>query len=241
MVKGIIMQRSRWFMGILLLCMLLVFTSPLFVAHSTFASQPAPYAQVAAVSPLLSSSQALGNVDPQQPLSMSINLSLRNMSGLQQYVRQMYSPGSYLYHRYLRQADFAALYGPTAQEVQQVTDYLRAQGFNVTRAHTGDTVLDFSGTVAQAQQAFAVQIRTYRSRQGRVFYANSSAPRVPLALRPLIVNINGLNNADTRAHPPLQPEPVGGERNPHAPACPGPGSNALLYLTPSQFASAYNY
>lgn len=172
---------------------------------------------------------------------MSINLSLRDLSGLQQYVQQEYTPGSYLYHRYLRPAEFAALYGPTPQEVQQVADYLRAQGFNVTRAQPGDTVLDFSGTVALAQQAFAVQIRSYRSRQGRVFYANSSAPRVPLALRPLIVNINGLNNAVTRTHPPLQPESVSGLRVPRSLACPGPGSNAAQYLTPAQFASAYNY
>ncbi len=172
---------------------------------------------------------------------MSINLKLRNISALQQYVQQMYTPGSYLYHRYLRPAEFAAQYGPTAQQVQQVTDYLRAHGFTITRARPGDTVIDFSGTVAQVQQAFAVQIRLYRSRQGRVFYANSSAPRIPLALQLLIVNINGLNNAITHTHPPLQPEPAGGQRSPRTPACPGPGSNALNYLTPAQFASAYNF
>ena len=241
LVRGIVMQRSRWSMGILLLCMLLALSGPLFVSQSTFANQSAPSAEVAAVSPLVAQSQLLGNVDPRQMLSMSINLSLRNMSELQQYVQQVYTPGSYLYHRYLRPAEFAALYGPTAQEVQQVADFLRAQGFNVTRARAGDTVVDFSGTVAQAQQAFDVQIRSYRSRQGRVFYANSSVPRVPLTLRPLIVNINGLSNAATRAHPPLQPQPVGGKRSPRALACPGAGSNALHYLTPAQLASAYNY
>src|ERR1700736_2571702 len=177
------MQRSRWFMRILFVCMLLSLIGPLFVSHLTFASPLAPSAEIAAVSPLVAQSQALGNVDPQSPLAMSINLSLRNASELKQYVQQIYTPGSYLYHRYLRPAEFAALYGPTAQEVQQVTDYLRAQGFTVTRAHAGQQLIDFSGTVAQAQQAFAVQIRSYRSRQGRVFYANSSAPRVPLALR----------------------------------------------------------
>jgi subtilase family serine protease len=156
-------------------------------------------------------------------------------------VQGIYTPGSYLYHRYLRPSQFAALYGPTAQEVQQVTDYLRAQGFTVTRAQAGQQLIDFSGTVAQAQQAFAVQIRSYRSRQGRVFYANSSAPRVPLALRPLIVNMTGLNNAVVRTHPPLSPKPVEGVRSPRTISCPNPGSNALQYLTPAQFASAYNY
>jgi subtilase family serine protease len=235
------MQRSRWFMGIMLISILLCLTGPLFISHLTFASSFASSAEIAEVSPLVAQSQALGNVDPQLPLSMSINLSLRNASELKQYVQGIYTPGSYLYHRYLRPSQFAALYGPTAQEVQQVTDYLRAQGFSVTRAQAGQQLIDFSGTVAQAQQAFAVQIHSYRSRQGRVFYANSSAPRVPLALRPLIVNMTGLNNAVVRTHPPLSPKPVEGVRSPRTISCPNPGSNALQYLTPAQFASAYNY
>src|ERR1700730_3752369 len=131
------MQRSRWFMGIMLISMLLSLTGPLFVSHLTFASPLAPSAEIASVSPLVAKSQALGNVDPQLPLSMSINLSLRNASELKQYVQGVYTAGSYLYHRYLRPSQFAALYGPTAQEVQQVTDFLRAQGFTVTRAHAG--------------------------------------------------------------------------------------------------------
>src|SRR5689334_17949132 len=72
LVRGIVMQRSRWFVGGMLLCMLLVLIGPLFVSRATFASQSAPSAEVAAVSPLVASSQLLGNVDPQQMLSMSI-------------------------------------------------------------------------------------------------------------------------------------------------------------------------
>ncbi len=235
------MQRSRWFMGIMLVSMLLCLIGPLFMSRLTFASSQTPSAEIAAVSPLVARSQALGGVDPQLRLSMSFNLSLRNMSELKQYVQGLYTPGSYLYHRYLRPAEFAAQYGPTAQDAQQVVDYLRAQGFTVTRAQVGQQVIDFSGTVAQAQQAFAVQIRSYRSRQGRIFYANSSAPRVPLALRPLIVNINGLSDAVMRTHPPMHVSPVAGGRSPRAISCPGSGSNALQYLIPAQFASAYNF
>ena len=235
------MQRSRWFMGMMLVSMLLCLAGPLFVSHLTFASSLASTAEVSTVSPLVARSQALGSVDPQLRLSMSINLSLRNQAELKQFVQGLYTPGSYLYHRYLRPTEFAALYGPTAQEVQQVSDYLQAQGLSVTRANAGQQVIDFSGTAAQAQQAFAVQIQSYRTRQGRVFYANSSAPRVPLALRPLIVNINGLSNAVVRTHPPLRPKPPGDARSPRAISCPGSGSNALQYLTPAQFAVAYNY
>src|SRR5579863_718153 len=244
MVRGTVMQRSRWFIRVMFILMLLCLAGPLFVSHLTFASSPASSGEVASVSPLVARSQMTGNVDPQLRLSMSINLPLRNQSALKQYMQALYTPGSYLYHRYLRPSDFAAQYGPSAQDVQQVADYLRGQGFTVTRAIAGQQVIDFSGSVAQAQQAFAVQINSYRASDGRIFYANSSAPRVPLALRPLILNINGLSNAVVRTHPPVHAQPINTAttaRSPHTISCPTPGSNALQYLTPSRFASAYNY
>ncbi|HVB75283.1 MAG TPA: protease pro-enzyme activation domain-containing protein [Ktedonobacteraceae bacterium] len=235
------MQRSRWFICVMLVVMLLCLGVPLFLSHLTFASPSASSSAVDAVSPLVARSQVVGNVDPQSRLSMSINLNLRNQSELKQYVQALYTSGSYLYHHYLHPSEFAAQYGPTAQDVQQVADYLRAQGFTVTRANAGQQIIDFSGTAAQAQQAFAVQLHTYRARNGRVFYANSSAPRVPLALRSLILNINGLSNAVVYTHPPLPTKTIttsGAAKSPRTPSCPVTGSN---YYTPAQLATAYNY
>lgn len=237
------MKRSKWLIWGILIGMLFVGTQ--FIVPGMLASSRAssfmPTSEVASVSPLVARSQLLGNIDAGLRLSLSINLSLRNQTALKQYLQALYTPGSYLYHRYLRPADFAALYGPSAQDVQQVTDYLREQGFTVTRAVAGQQVIDFSGSVALAERAFAVQINTYRARDGRVFYANSNAPRVPLVLRPLILNISGLSNAVVRTHPPLHMSAITKARSPRTISCPGPGSNALKYLTPGQFATAYNF
>ncbi|HEV2583382.1 MAG TPA: S53 family peptidase, partial [Ktedonobacteraceae bacterium] len=235
------MKYSRWLVPVIILVMLLSVSVSLFSLYQTRASMAA-LESVPAVSPLVARSAPIGDAVPSMRLSLSINLSLRNTADLARYVQAEYTPGSYLFHRYLSAAEFAALYGPTAQDVQQVAGFLRAQGFSVTRAVAGQQVIDFSGTVAQAEQSFGVQIHTYRAGNGRVFYANSAAPRVPLALRPLIANINGLDNATARAHPPLRsPRSISPARSPRSIVCPGPGSDALEYLLPSQFSSAYNF
>ncbi len=235
------MRRSRWFVwGILAVVVLASVSMSLFSLYRTRADQAA-LESIPAVSPLVAHSALLGDAGASQRLSLSINLNLRNTAMLQQYVQGVYTPGSYLYHRYLRPAEFEALYGPTTQQVQAVVSFLRGQGLTVTRAVPGQQVIDFNGTVAQAEQAFAVHISMYRANDGRVFYANSAAPRVPLALRPLIVNINGLNDAVVYTHPPIPTHNLSGARSPLTISCLGPGSNALQYLLPAQFATAYNY
>ncbi len=235
------MKYSRWLLPIIILVTLLSVSVSLLSLYQTRASE-ATLESVPAVSPLVARSVSISDAVPSMRLSLSINLSLRNTADLARYVQAEYTPGSYLFHRYLGTAEFAALYGPTAQEVQQVASFLRAQGFSVTHAATGQQVIDFSGTVAQAEQTFRVQIHTYRAGNGRIFYANDAAPRVPLTLRPLIVNINGLDNAVVRTHPPLRARrTITPTRSPRSIVCPGPGSDALEYLLPSQFSTAYNF
>jgi kumamolisin len=210
---------------------------PLLSLNPVYAASLAPTASIGETSPLVARSQKIGEANAEQQLALSIQLSLRNVSALQSSISAIYMSGSSLYHHYLRPQQFAALYGPTANEVQQVTQYLQAQGFNVTRAVAGEQVIDFSGTVGQAERAFSVTISTYRARDGRLFYANSTAPRVPLNLRPYILNISGLSNVVIRQHPPINAHALQTAKL-NATSCPGPGSN---YLTPAQFATAYNF
>src|SRR5579859_4141566 len=128
-------------------------------------------------SSLVARSQLVGASNTQDSLSMQVLLPLRNQAALQQYVRLLSTPSSVLFHRYLRPAAFNALYGPTIQNVATVTQYLQSKGFRVTSVAAGRQVIDFAGTVAQAQVAFGVQIKQYRTKSGRIFYTNDTAPR----------------------------------------------------------------
>ncbi len=252
------MRRSRGLIRgtalALLLCLGISFYSQRTIFAITDTTQGAASVPVGSLPPQIAESQVVGNLDLQRILSLSINLSLNHVSALQQYIRGLYTPGSYLYHHYLRPGEFAILYGPSARDVQQVSDYLQAQGFTITHSAAGEQVIDFTGSVAQAERAFGVQINMYRAKDGHLFYANSTAPRIPTTLRALIQHVGGLSDALVRQHPalhlktvtlckdPLHCGPISFHpNNLQAVFCPGPGSAAAKYYTPAQFATAYNF
>ena len=245
------MSRSRWFSGGAIFLLLLLFSSIIMstqrISFASKATTATPQVALGPVAPQVASSQLLQSVNLQQTLSLNVSLRLNHVAALRSYLQALYTPGSYLYHRYMRPADFAAAYGPTAQETSQVSAYLRGQGFRITRAVAGEQVLDFNGTVAQVEQAFGVQMNTYRARDGHVFFANNTPPRVPAMLSPFIQHISGLDNSVVRSHPPLPAHVIAGGNTKNTVlsrtdarnvACPGTGSQ---YYTPSQFASAYNF
>jgi subtilase family serine protease len=53
--------------------------------------------------------------------------------------------------------------------------------------------------VAQAEQAFSVQINNYQFKRLH-FYANADEPGVPTSIRSIILSIGGLSNA-AKGHP----------------------------------------
>ncbi len=191
-------------------------------------------------SPLVARSQLVGDSDAQGSLSMQVVLPLRNEAALQQYVRLLSTPSSVLYHRYLRPAAFSALYGPTTQDIATVSQYLQTKGFHITSVAAGRQVIDFSGTVAQAQQAFGVHIKQYRTKSGHIFYTNDTAPRVPQAIRPLIQSIGGLSDAVQRQTHITRPRAVS-RVSPHTSCISAGDSTNTSYYTPGQLASAYNF
>ena len=240
------MPRSKWLFWGSLLALLLCLAMPFLSQHLTSAmNRRAATLPVGTTPPLVAQSHVLGAVNTEQTLALSINLSLNHVAVLRQYLQALYTRGSPVYHHYLPPTTFAAQFGPSAQDVQQISTYLQSQGFTVTNAVPGEQVIDFQGTVAQTEQAFGVQINQYRAMDGHVFYANTTAPSVPYALRPFVQNISGLSNIEQRQHPPLPSQPVQSthltQHHANTVSCPGPGSLSAQYYTPSQFASGYDF
>ena len=239
------MPRSKWFMWGTLLILVMCLGTPLLTQRITGAigttTRASAMLPVGTTPPDVARSHVVGVVNKQQTLALSINLSLHHSAELQQYVQALYTSGSSFYHHYLSPAEFAAQYGPTGQDVFSVSNYLRSQGFTVTYAVAGEQVIDFSGTVAQVEQTFGVQINLYQMLNGHIFYANNMAPRVPFALRGLVQHVGGLSSIDQRQHPPLREQPLVGRRTSNTVSCPGAGSLTAQYYTPSQFASAYDF
>ena len=144
--------------------------------------------------PLIGKASFVGATGGQQKLSLSVGLQMRNQQELNNLLANQNNPRSSLYHHYLTPQQFAAEFGPTADQQQQVINYLHSQGFTVGHVTSNGLLIDATADVAQAEAAFAVKINNYQI-GARTFYANASAPTVPSMVSSLIVSIGGLDNS----------------------------------------------
>src|SRR5215813_2198558 len=69
--------------------------------------------------------------------------------------------GSPDYHHWLTPEEFGARFGPSAQDIQQVTGWLQRQGFSVDSVARSGRWLEFSGTSRQVRGAFQTQMHQY--------------------------------------------------------------------------------
>ena len=144
------------------------------------------------------------NLEPSRILSMSVTLALRNRDQLQELLADQQDPASPEYHHFLTPDEFAARFGP--DDFAAVREWLVAEGFTVIATNAATRVIQFTGTAAQAQQAFAVAIRAF----GSASFGNVTDPHIPARFAGVIGHIHGLDNlsASTPGLRPSQSKPV---------------------------------
>ena len=138
--------------------------------------------------------QNLGAADASQTIDLTVWLKLRNENQLQKQIQSLYTPGNSSYHQWLNQSQFDGSYSPTSQQVNSVSNFLTAHGFTILDTAENNFYIKVSGTIAQAEQAFHVQINNYRY-QGKTYRSNAADPSVNDASGGNIANVTGLDSA----------------------------------------------
>lgn len=102
-------------------------------------------------------------------------------------------PASARYHQWLDPEEFADRFGLSRGDLAKLVVWAQSQGFRVEyQAHTR-TWIRLSGSAAQAQNAFHVELHRYQV-DGEMHFANAGDPSIPAALEPLISVIRGLDD-----------------------------------------------
>jgi hypothetical protein len=96
------------------------------------------------------------------------------------------------YHQWLTPTQFGQQFGPTDADMQTITSWLQSYGFQVGSTK-GRTVLEFSGSASQVQEAFHTTIHRYVV-NGEQHWANASNPSIPTALTPAVAGVLTLHN-----------------------------------------------
>jgi subtilase family serine protease len=179
---------------------------------------------------------------PMERMLLVLKRSPKQEQSLQAIIASLHNPKSPSFHKWLTPEQFGQIFGPAASDVNQITGWLQQNGFQVTKFSRGRTVIEFSGTAAQVQQAFHTQIHQYQVGAQR-YWANASAPQIPVALTPVVAGVASLNNF--AKHPTSRL--VGQAKLIHqggttkiVPVKPEFSSDGLNYLAPGDFWTIYN-
>jgi subtilase family serine protease len=132
--------------------------------------------------------------------------SLQQESALETLLEQQQDASSPNFHSWLSPQQFGQQFGPSELDIQTITSWLQSHRFQVAGVSAGRTVIEFSGTAGEVQEAFHTSIHRYTV-NGTDYWANSSDPQIPSALSLVVAGINTLYNFPRRPmhelfHPP---------------------------------------
>lgn len=119
----------------------------------------------------------LGPTDPTAVIEVTAWLNLHNENALDGLVKSQHQKGSANYQKWITQAEFNSSFGPTAQEVNAVQNFLAAHKLTVLEVAESNMYVKVQGTVADVQKTFHVQIDKY-SFNGQTYRSNKADPSV---------------------------------------------------------------
>ena len=131
-----------------------------------------------------------------QQMNFGVLLGMRDESGALATLRAVSDPASASYGHYLTNAQFDARYAPAKSSVTAVQDWLRSQGFQVTKTLPSGMYVAASGSVAQVENAFATTMHTYRY-LGKDVLANTSQLSLPVGTPISVISaVSGIVGVD---------------------------------------------
>lgn len=175
---------------------------------------------------------------PMSRMLLVLKRSPEQESALRTLLDDQQDKASPSYHKWLTPEDFGKQFGPSDQDIQQVTTWLRAHGFQIAQVSKGRTVIEFSGTAAQVQEALHTSIHKYAV-NGEQHWANASDPQIPTALTPVVAGVLTLHNflKEPQIHiaeQKIAAKYVLGEKPQFT------ASNGLHALSPADYYTIYN-
>ena len=130
---------------------------------------------------------------PMQRMQMVLRRSPDQESALRTLMEGQQSKSSPNFHQWLTPEQFGQQFGVSDSDIQTITAWLQAHGFQVNRVAAGRMLIEFSGTAGQVREAFQTEIHKYVVNDEE-HWANATDPSIPSALAPVMAGVNTLHN-----------------------------------------------
>ena len=168
---------------------------------------------------------------PMRHMLLQLKRAPEQETALEEFLADLHTPGSPLFHHWLTAREFGERFGPSATDLDAVTAWLRGQGFEVHVVYPSGMLIDFSGTAGQVRRAFQTEIH-YLAVRHELHIANTSEPRLPAALAPLISGVVSLHD--------FRPNPMHRLRKPHTQFTFSDLFGDTYAMVPADLATVYN-
>jgi kumamolisin len=178
----------------------------------------------------LPDSRAVGPADPEERLEVTVIVRAADQQGFQDRLQRL-AAGERAAGR-LSRAEFAHRHGAGRADLDAVRDFAEAHGLAVVQEHAGRRTLVLTGTVAQFNDAFAVDLQHY-SHPGGTYRGHPGPVHLPAELDGIVEAVLGLDDRP-QARPHFRMTTARGRRS--RPARAGAAS-----FTPVQLASIYGF
>lgn len=138
-----------------------------------------------------------GATSANAPITASVVLRVHNQEALENFARDVSSPGTSNFRQFLTTEQFAAKFGASDEEIRRVTRFLQRNGIQVNEVASNHLLIKATGTAAQFNTAFGIGLRDY-VRNGRAFHRPNHNPSFPAELADVVTHVSGLSNESFR-------------------------------------------
>src|ERR1700680_417214 len=129
---------------------------------------------------------------PMERMLLVLKRSPEQETALRRLLDDQQDKASPNYHKWLTPTKFGKQFGPSDADVRTITSWLQSHGFQVSPTK-GRTLIEFSGSASQVQEAFHTPIHKYLVR-GEQHWANTGDPQIPAALAPATAGVFTLHD-----------------------------------------------
>jgi subtilase family serine protease len=154
----------------------------------------------------------MGASSSAQQMNFGLLLGMRDQAGAMDTLKAISDPASSSYGHWLTNAEFDARYAPAKSSVTAVQDWLRSEGFQITKTLPSGMYVEASGSVAKVESTFGTSVHNY-SYLGKNVHANNSQlslpANTPAAVTSAVSGVIGVDQgtalkhtADTEPGPP---------------------------------------
>ena len=179
----------------------------------------------------LPGAKAVGKADPAERLEVSVLLRRRNTAELTEHLKKLTTREGTADH--VSREDFASRFGADPADIGVLRNFANAHGLAVVQEHPGRRTVVLSGTVAQFNEAFGVDLQRFEHPGGS--YRGRIGPvQMPDELHEIVEAVLGLDDRPI-AKPHFR------ARRPHGNVHWEANAGHATSFTPLQIASLYGF